>query len=117
MDMPVCDNLSYITTPSHSIRTTSRAVSAGATNTCRDEAQCPEYSCLGPDYETIDVRTESQRKNQAQARLALISERYEYSEAHLATDSGATDRANYEVHLNLKQDEPIEDKNYSHLQH
>ena len=36
--IPVCNNLSYITTPSHSIRTTSQAVSAGAANTYQNEA-------------------------------------------------------------------------------
>ncbi len=117
MDMPVRSNLSYVTTPSHSTRATSQAISTGATIANRDEAQCPDYSCIGPDYETIDSRRQSQRKNRAQARL--LSERYEYSEAHLATDGGgATERsANYEVPLNLRQNECMEDEDYSHLQY
>ncbi len=117
MAMLVRSNLSYVTTPSHSTRAISQAVSTGATITNRDEAQCPDYSCLGPDYETTDSRRQSQRKNQAQARL--ISEKYEYSEAHLATDGGGAieGSVNYEVPLNLRQNECTENEDYSRLKY
>lgn len=120
MDMPLRSNLvSYVTTPSHSTRTTPHAVSgADATTVNQDEAHYSDYSCLGPNYEAIDTstRSDSQRKNLAQARL--ISERYEYSEAHLAIDGGATEEsANYEVPMNLRQKECVKDEDYSHLKY
>ena len=88
-------------------KTSSQAVSAGATMN-QDQTQCLDYGCLGPDYETIDSRRQSQRKHQVQA--GLLSERYEYSEAHLATDGGASGpeaSADYEVPL--KQNVGTED--------
>lgn len=127
MDMPVRNNLSYVTTPSpRSTTKTSGAAPpvAGSADTAiqvnpEDEAQCdgPNYSCLGPQYETIDSRRKSQSlKNQAHARL--LSERYEYSEAHCvaATDGGefkTEESANYEVPV--KQGTESED--YSHLKY
>ena len=115
----MCSNLSYNTTPSESITKISRicpsqAVSVRDTN--QGSEACPEYSSFGPDYETIDSRRQSQRKNQTQARL--LSERYEYSEAHLATGDGVPEEsANYEVPLSLRQNVCTEDEDYSHLKH
>ena len=121
MDMPVRNNLSYVTAESpHSTTKTSgiappETVSADATIINHDEAHRdgPNYSCLGPQYETIDARRESQGKNQAHARL--LSERYEYSEAHCVV---ATDEGTYEVPSDLKQKEcHAENEDYSHLKH
>ena len=126
MDMPVRNNLSYITTlsPNSTTKTSGtappKAVSVDATIINQDKAHCdgPNYSCLGPQYETIDSRKESQSESQAHARL--LSERYEYSEAHcvVATDDGTTEAsAQYEVPSNLKQTECAENEDYSHLKH
>ena len=128
MDMPVHNNSSYVTTlsPNSTTKTSETAppeaitVSADATVVNQDEAHCdsPNYSCLGPQYETIDSRRESQSKNQARARL--LSERYEYSEAHcrVATDDGTTEASvQYEVPSNLKQMDCTENEDYSHLKH
>ena len=122
--MPVSN---YVTTLSpHPTTKTSgtaspEAVSADTTIVNQDEAHCdgPDYSSLGPQYETIDSRRESQSKNQARARL--LSERYEYSEAHcvVATDGYTLTEASaqYEVPSNLKQKECTENEEYSHLTH
>ena len=121
--MPVCSNLSYVITPSHS--TTRISDSETCPSQVRDTNQgsevCPEYSSFGPDYETIDSRRQSQRINQTHARDRLLSERYEYSEAHLeaATAAGGVPEvsANYEVPLSLGQNVCTEDEDYSHLKH
>ena len=126
-DVPVRNNLSYVTTLSpHSTTKTSgtappEAVSADATIINQDEGHCdsPNYSRLGPQYENIDSRRESQSKNQALARLP--SEQYEYSETHVhvvAIDGDTTEAsAQYEVPLNLKQKKCTETEDYSHLKH
>ena len=80
----------------------------------------PDYSSLGPDYETIDSRSgQSQRKNQVP--VGRLSERYEHSEAHLATlNENAPEglgSINYEVPLNLNQNVSTESEDYSHLKH
>ena len=124
-NMPVRNNPSYMTTPSNSMiyisRAHSQAVLADATNRDQDEAQGLEYSRFGPDYETIDSRRQSQRKNQVHTRDRLLSERYEYSEAHLeaATAAGGEPEvsADYEVPSSLGQNVCTEDENYSHLKH
>ena len=116
MDVSVRSNLSYVTTLSpHSTTKTSGTappeaitVAADATIVNQNEAHCdsPDYSHLGPQYETIDSMRESQSQNEAHVRL--LSEQYEHSEAHLhglaATDGGTTEASvQYEVPLNLKQ--------------
>ena len=83
-----------------------------------------DYSSIGPDYETIDSRSgQSQRKKKSGATAVQLSERYEYSEAHLATLNenalwpeglGST---NYEVPLNLRQNVNAESEAYSHLKY
>ena len=130
MDVPVRNNLSYVTTLSpHSTTKTSGTapseaikVTADAYIVSQDEAHCdgPDYSSLGPQYENIDSMRESQRKNEAHARL--LSEQYEHSEAHVhgvvATDGGTTEAsAQYEVPLNLKQKKCTENEDYSHLKY
>ena len=78
----------------------------------------PDYSRFGPDYKTVDSSNRPpQRKNQVPAAVRL-SERCEYSEAHLATlNEEGLESANYEVPLNLRQDLSTENEDYSHLQH
>ena len=77
-----------------------------------------DYSRFGPDYETVDSSNRPpRRKNQIPA-AARLSERYEYSEAHLAAlNEEGLGSANYEVPLNLRQNVSTENEDYSHLQH
>ena len=117
--MPVHSNLSYVTAPTTTTKssgTLSQPVSAGSTK-IQDDAHGPDYSSVAPNYETINTMKQSQRKNQAHSRL--LSERYEYSEAHLATltESVPEESANYEVPLSLRQNVCTEDGDYSHLKH
>ena len=117
-DMPVRSNLSYVTTPSHSITriNDSETCPSQARDTNQGSEACPEYSRFGPAYETIDSRRQSQRKNQAHSRL--LSERYEYSETHLAVGDGVPEvSANYEVPLNLGQNVCTVNEDYSHLKY
>lgn len=121
MPAPVHSNLSYVITPSHSTIRSSRALptAGAATAMNHDQAQCPDYSCLGPDYEIVDSSGQSQGKHAAQAtsQSRRLSQRYEYSEVHLAADGGATASTHYEVPLNLRQNETKENEDYSHLKH
>ncbi len=132
MDMPVRSNLSYATTPPpHSTTKSCGAVppEAGSADaiattivTEQDEAHGdgPDYSCLGPQYETIDSSSrEPQGKNEAATRARLLSERYEYSETHCvvaATDGRTTEESTgYE---SIKQNQcTAENEEYSHLKH
>ena len=125
MDMPVRSNLNYVTTSSHSTIKSSQALPTAnaATPMNQDQAQCPDYSCLGPDYEIVDSRGQSQGKYvvQAASQSRWISQRHEYSETHLAADGGVTESkgsTHYEVPLNSRQNsETKEDEDYSHLKH
>ena len=121
MDMPVCSNLSYVKAPCPSDLTTktrgvhpSQAVATQNSNHQLEGGAGADYRSIGPDYETIDSKTQSQRKNQVPARR--LSERYEYSEEHL-NESVPEGSANYEVPLNLRQNVSTEDEDYSHLKH
>ena len=89
--MSVRRNVSYATTPlQHSSSTSAQAVrptSTGQNET--DTAAANEYSIIGPSYETIDSRRQQQRPAVAmmgrdQVSQARLSERYEFSEPHLA---------------------------------
>ena len=122
--MPIRSNLSYVKAPCQLDLTTqtrgahhSQAVATQNSNHQLEGGAGADYSSIGPDYETIDSRTQSQRKNQVPA--GRLSERYEYSEAHLATlnESVPERSANYEVPLNLRQNVSTEDEDYSHLKH
>lgn len=131
MDMPVRNNLSYATTPPPQSTTktcgavpheagSTDGIIAASTIVNQDVADHdgPEYSYLGPQYETISSSRETQDKNQA-AHARLLSERYEYSEAHcvqVATDNGgaAGESVGYE---NLEQNQCTENEEYSHLKY
>lgn len=136
MDMPVRNNRSYVTALSQQSTTNTsgaapqdqapKAGSADATIINQGEAHHdgPEYSCLGPQYETIDSsRRESQSQKNQKARSRLLSERYEYSETHCmaAADGGTAtvENASYaEIPMNFKQEQySTENANYSHLKH
>ena len=119
--MPIRSNVktpcqSYLTTKTRGAHP-SQAVATQNSNHQLEGGAGADYSSIGPDYETIDSRTQSQRKNQVPA--GRLSERYEYSEAHLATlnESVPEGSTNYDVPLNLRENVSIEDENYSHLKH
>ena len=127
MDVPVCSNLSYVNVPYPSKKTKTRgvphpshdqAVAAQDSSHLLEGGAGIDYSSIGPDYETIDSRKESQRKNQVLV-AGRLSESYEYSEVHLTTlnESVPEGSANYEVPLNLRQNMSTEDEDYSHLKY
>ena len=119
MNMSVHSNQSYVKEPGASNSTTkARGAQAVAIHNQLEDGAGPDYSRFGPDYETVDSSNQPpRRKNQAPA-AAHLSERYEYSEAHLATlNEEGLGNANYEVPLNLRQNVSAENEDYSHLQH
>jgi hypothetical protein len=128
MDMPVRSNQSYTKAPA--------AAHTGASNSTTqarggypsnsqtvvvsqfEDGTGPDYSSFGPNYESIDSRKQpaAERKNPVPA--GRLSERYEYSEAHLATlNKEGLGSADYEIPLNLRQNVEIESGDYSHLKH
>ena len=116
MNMPIHSNQSYVKPPGASNSTT-KARGAQAVAIQNDGAG-PDYSRFGPDYETVDSSNQPpRRKNQIPAAVRL-SERYEYSEAHLATlNEEGLGSANYEVPIDLTQNVSTENEEYSHLKH
>ena len=125
MDMSVRSNLSYVKIPdSHTSNSTTKAKgdcpSRVVTVNQLEGGAGPDYSSIGPDYETIDSGSgQSQRKNQVPA--VRLSEKYEYSEVHQATlNENAPEglgSASYEVLLNLRQNMSTASGDYSHLKH
>jgi hypothetical protein len=118
IDMPIHSNQSYTgasnstTQARGGIPSNSQAVVVSQL----EDGTGPDYSSFGPDYETIDSRKQPQRKDQVPG--GRLSERYEYSEAHLATlNKEGLGSADYEVPLNLRQNVEIESGDYSHLKH
>jgi hypothetical protein len=121
-DVNISRNLSYgTTTPSHSTTSVSQAISL-QTAADQVDASVAEYSKIGPTYETIDSgRKQPARSTQRNPSSSRLSERYEFSTAHLTAtaidhDVGGDDGArgeqgevdlgmNYEVPLNLRQHE------------
>ena len=116
MNMPVHSNQSYVKPPGASNSTTKvRGPQAEAIHNQLEDGAGLDYSRFGPDYETVDSSNRPQRrKNQVPAAVRL-SERYEYSEAHLATLN--EEGLDYEAPLNLRQNMSSENEDYSHLQH
>ena len=119
--VPVRRNISHVTIPSHSTTSGPQHVQAASArqNDTETDAAAADNSRIGPSYETIhhDVNTRREQpaavavgRNRVSARL---SERYEFSEAHLvAAASGGGGK----VAQNLRQlQEPSDD--YSHLHH
>ena len=113
--MPVSRNISYVTTSSTS--------GAQATDTGGQSGAAAEYSRIGPSYEFTVNSSHSRRqqpvagRNQVSARL---SERYEFSEPHLARVSAGGGvvqgeaAMDYEVPLQSGEHKVLE---YSHLRH
>ena len=106
-------NISYVTAPSHSPSATpvqaTRAASEGGAGAAA------EYSRIGPSYETNNSRRQQQvaGKNQVSARQ---SERYEFSEAHLATVRGGGVQGEGTMDYEVPQQSGRYEE-YSHLQH
>ena len=124
MEMPVHSNRSYVQAPVHTGASNSTTKARGdccsqaATVTVEDGASAPDYSSFGPDYESIDSSGPKQPQRRGEVPAGRLSQRYEYSEAHLATlNEEGLDGANYEVPLNLRQNMTTESEDYSHLKH
>ena len=120
MNMPVHSNQSYVKSPGASNSTTkARGAQVVAIQNQLEDGAGLDYSRFGPDYETVGSSNQPpRRKNQVPAAAARLSERYEYSEAHLATlNEEGLGSANYEVPLNLRQNVSAENEDYSRLQH
>ena len=102
---------------------TSSTVTHGSQAGLTDASTAAEYSRIGPSYETIDSLTT--RKQPVAGRnvtaLVRLSERYEFSEAHLVAAAGGgrggqgEAAVDYGVPLNSSQSEGHEE--YSRLQH
>ena len=90
-----------------------------------DFSAAADYSRIGPSYEMIDSRRQQSVAGRNATALVRLSERYEFSEPHLAMASagggygggsqGEASAMDYEVPLNSSQSEGHEE--YSHLQH
>ena len=125
--MPIHNNQSYVQAPAHtgtSNSTTkaredypSQAV-ACTVSQLEDGAAGPDYSSFGPDYESINSSRPKQSQRKGQVPAGRLSQRYEYSEAHLATlHEEGLGNANYEVPLSSRQNMKTESEDYSHLKH
>ena len=114
---PVDNNSKEIITNSRYVTSSTSGYPFQATDT----GATAEYSRIGPSYETIDSRRQQPVAGRNAAALVRLSERYEFSEAHLvAAAGGGGDRqgeaaVDYEVPLNSSQSEGHEE--YSRLQH
>ena len=114
--MPLSGNVRYVTAPSH-LTTYGPSQATQATIAASDQGAVAEYSRIGPSYEaTIDTWRQQPvaGRNRVSARL---SERYEFSEAHLAAAGGSggvqgEGGMDYEVPLQSGEHEE-----YSHLRH
>ena len=118
-DMSVGRNISYATTPSRSTTNGPQAVTATAQG---ETGPAAEYSSFGPSYEALNSRRQQPvaARNRVSARL---SERYEFSDAHLAAAAGGRGGVqgeatmDYEVPQNSRQLQNGENDEYSHLRH
>ena len=88
-------------------------------NDTETDAAAADYSRIGPSYDTIDHDVNTRREQPAAVVVgrnrvsARLSERYEFSEAHLVA---AVSGGGGQVAQNLRQlQEPSDD--YSHLHH
>ena len=108
MDIPIHCNLSYVKVPGTSNSTRARGVFSSQAVTVEGGVG-PDYSSIGPNYETIDSRSgQSQRKNQVPTGRLSDSERYSEVCIHLATlnenaPEGLGSANSFEVPLNLRQ--------------
>ena len=88
--MPVRGNITYATTPSHLTTIGPQPVqAASASQNDTDTDTATDYSRIGPSYETIDHNFNTRREQPVAVAVgrnwvsARLSERYEFSEAHL----------------------------------
>ena len=126
MDMPVHSNRRYFQAPAHTGASNSTTKARGdcrsqavtvTVSQLEDGAADPDYSSFGPDYESIDSSGSKQPQRRGEVLARQLSQRYEYSEAHLATLNEEGLGASYEVPLSLKQNVKTESEDYSHLKH
>ncbi|MCG8622450.1 MAG: hypothetical protein MJE68_10705 [Proteobacteria bacterium] len=127
MEMPVHSNRSYVQAPAHTGASNSTTKARGdyrsqavtvTVSQLEDGAADPDYSSFGPDYESINSSGPKQPQRRGKVPAGRLSQRYEYSEAHLATlNEEGLGGASYEVPLNLRQNVTIESEDYSHLKH
>ena len=127
MEMPVHSNQSYVQAPAHTGASNSTTKARGdcrsqavtvTVSQLKDGAADPDYSSFGPDYESIDSSGPKQPQRRGEVPAGRLSQRYEYSEAHLATlNEEGLAGASYEVPLNLRQNVTTESEDYSHLKH
>ena len=117
-EMAVKRNVSYLTTvPS----TTSGAQSSNTVNHIPGTAT--EYSRIGPSYKIIANSSHSSRQQPvAGVSAARLSERYEFSEPHLAAmiSAGGSGGTQGEAAAVMDYEVPLqsgEHEEYSHLQH
>ena len=112
VEMPINRNISYATRPSHSSQADAARPGAAA-----------EYSRIGPSYETSRRQLQPVAgRNRDSARL---SDRYEFSEPHLAMISagaagGGGTQGDHETGMPMDYEVPVqngEHEEYSHLQH
>ena len=109
--MPVGRNISYVTAPS----TTS---GSQVIDMVGQGGAAAEYSRIGPSYETT-ISSRRQQPVAGRNRVsARFSERYEFSEAHLAATGGGSGGVQGEGTMDYEvpqQNGRYEE--YSHLQH
>ena len=115
--LPVRANVSYLTTPSSRSATENSYQNDRATDQSVSAVSNPNYSSIGPAYETLTTTRRQQR--QEGGREIPISERYEFAEIHTDTDRRVqvgVSASDYEV---PRESVHIgdEDSEYSRLQH
>ena len=108
--------MSYLTTPSSRSATENSYQNDRATDQSVTAASNPNYSSIGPAYETLSNTTARQQR-QGGGREIPISERYEFAEIHTDTDRRVqvgVSASDYEV---PRESVHIGDEEYSRLQH
>ena len=109
--LPVRANMSYLTTPSSRSATENSYQNGNASAVSN-----PNYSSIGPAYETLSNTTVGQQRQEG-GREIPISERYEFAEIHTDTDRRVqvgVSASDYEV---PRESVHIGDEEYSRLQH
>ena len=104
--------MSYLTTP----LSRSATENSYQNNRNASAASNPNYSSIGPAYETLSNTTVGQQR-QERGREIPISERYEFAEILTDTDrrvQAGVSRSDYEV---PRESVHIGHEEYSHLQH
>ena len=131
-NVPLSTNMSYTTTPSHSTsgpHATQTTRAGHSDQTATESETADEYSRIGPSYTYVTSQVRRQQPAAVTGRnrvsAARLSERYEFSEAHLmAAGGGHGDDGAYSV-LGGEVGEDIQQRNmqieerdeYSYLQY